>query len=102
MLLRKIGIALIVLAGVAMVASFAGRKMIESSPVYGAAIFEIDTKFGNSSAKLTIPIFRAFNFSEGASSGRANFVLCSEKRLCYQVNAEKNNGQWAVIARNES
>ncbi|GKT26099.1 hypothetical protein [Acidovorax sp. SUPP3334] len=102
MLLKKIGITLIVLACVVVLASFAGRKMIESSPVYQAAIAEIDNKFGNSSSKLMIPMFRTFKFSEGTYSGRANFILCRSQGACYQINAEKNNGQWALTAHDES
>ncbi|MDA8447741.1 hypothetical protein [Paracidovorax valerianellae] len=96
-MIKKFGITVLILICITILVSFVGRKMIESSPVYEYAKNEVEKKLGISSAELSIPMLRTFKFSEGVSTGEADFFLCNEKKNCYQIHAEKVNGHWGVV-----
>lgn len=94
-LLRKIGLTLALLSCVVLIVAYAGKQMIESSPVYEASRSELQMKYGADPAQLSIRPFKSFKFSEGKASGSAEFILC-DRAACYQVKAEKRSGAWQL------
>jgi hypothetical protein len=78
-----------------LVITYLGREKIKSSPVYDASLLELQKQFGVSPADLSIRYLSPFQFTEGISSGLAEFVVCAEDS-CYQVKAQKKLGAWNI------
>lgn len=94
-LLKKLGITLVLLTVMIFVIAYMGREMIKSSPVYDASRLELQRQYGVSPADLSIRYLWPFKFTEGESSGLAEFVICT-KDACYQVKAQKKRGAWNI------
>ncbi len=94
-LLKKLGITLLILTCIVFVVAYMGREMIKSSPVYDASRLELQRQYGVNPTDLSIRYLWPFQFSEGESSGLAEFVVCN-KDACYQVKAQKKLGAWNI------
>ena len=94
---KKLSITFALLVIIVFVVAYAGRQMIESSPVYEASRLEVQKKYGAKPQDLSIKLLRPFKFSDGNTDGHAEFVLC-ETRACYQISARKDAGTWQVNA----
>lgn len=96
-LIKKLGITLALLTVIVLVVAYAGKNMIQSSPVYEISRLEVQNRYGANPADISIQFLRPFKFSEGESTGFAEFGLC-DKNACYQVNAQKKSNTWRVTA----
>lgn len=96
-LIKKLSITLPLLAVIVVIVAYAGRQMIESSPVYEASSLEVQKKYGAHPQDLSMQLLRPFKFSDGNTDGHAEFVLC-EGSVCYQISARKDAGTWLVNA----
>ena len=94
-LFRKLSITVVLLTVIVILVSAAGKRMIESSPVYQASCIELKKQYGVNPADLSIRLLAPFKFSEGDSAGVAEFVLCNLNG-CYEVKAKKSGGLWQV------
>ncbi|WP_332748388.1 hypothetical protein [Hydrogenophaga sp.] len=94
---KELGTTSVLIACIVLFVAFAGRGMIEASPVYELAQLEVQKRYGVSSSDLSIKLFWPFKFSEGDISGRAEFVACDLRGDCFEVKADKRLGKWHVV-----
>ena len=97
MLLRKFCVTLVVLVCIVSFVSYIGREMIMSTSIYGDAQREIQKRYGANPADLSMPLFSAFNFSNGEFAGTAEFSLCDLRATCYKVHAKKVANVWSLL-----
>jgi hypothetical protein len=92
---QKLGLTLGLVLVIILVVAYAGKRMIESSPVYEIARLELQKQHGAKPSDLSVAFLRPYKFSEGNSAGLADFVLCDES-VCYRIIAQKQSGEWQI------
>lgn len=92
---QKLGLTLGLLLVISLVVAYAGKRMIESSPIYEIARLELQKQHGVKPSDLSVSFLSPYKFSEGNSAGLADFVLCDES-VCYQIKAQKQSGAWQI------
>lgn len=103
-MMRRLAIAMVLLACIVLLVACIGREMVASSPVYEQAKHNIQERYGARLTDLSMPLLSPFKFSEGDSIGSAEFVLCDADRGCYDVQASKKFDKWelSVVARDKA
>lgn len=80
-----------------------GAHLITSSEPYPLAKQALGEQLQNmdEGATSSFKWWYPWSFSDGASTGKAYFVLCTRTDRCFSVAAKKESGKWTIANINE-
>lgn len=74
-----------------------GQFWITNSEPYELGRTEVGNRLGVPPDVVKLKRFASFEFTDGAYSGHAYFVLCGGAERCFTVVAEKRDARWSVV-----
>lgn len=94
---RKLFITLALVLLMSVLIGALGQFWIKNSEPYHLGRAAVGSRLGVSTELVELKRLAPFQFSDGAWSGQALFVLCGPAAKCFTVVAKKRDARWSVV-----